>query len=198
MLFHSGNGQKSVGMPRELRDKWELVGRHDALNRLRDLYADCEQGQGRVVLVSGGPGMGKTELLDHFADQVWAAGGLVLTATGSRAEGSLRMGVMGQLFHSAALPPETSKLVTALVTHEPVMQRDAESDPLEIRESDAGAVPALAASCSTSRSDGRSCWRSTTSSSATPSRSRSSCTCSGGCAPGASCWRSASGRSPDP
>ncbi|WP_329424284.1 ATP-binding protein [Streptosporangium sp. NBC_01495] len=73
---------------------------------LRKLYLESAEGDGHVVLVSGGVASGKTELIYHFAQYAVESGALLLTAAGSPAERTLQMGVMGQLFHSAHLPSD--------------------------------------------------------------------------------------------
>jgi DNA-binding SARP family transcriptional activator len=43
-----------------------LIGRENALRYLHEAYDDARLGRGRLVLISGEPGMGKTRLLQHF------------------------------------------------------------------------------------------------------------------------------------
>ncbi|MFD0904626.1 helix-turn-helix transcriptional regulator [Actinomadura sediminis] len=76
------------------------------LDELKTIYEESSRGQGRVVLVSGGVAVGKTELLYRFAEHVMRSGALLLSAVGSAAEHGVRMGVIGQLFYSAELPAE--------------------------------------------------------------------------------------------
>lgn len=52
----------------------ELLERDAARDRLRQALADAGQGRGRVVLVSGEPGAGKTSLVQSFVDEVGDAG----------------------------------------------------------------------------------------------------------------------------
>lgn len=93
----------------------ELVERSRELDILRDLYAGSATGKGRVVLISGPGATGKTELLRATADHVDTAGGLVLSATCSRAEQMLPAAVMGQLFNSVPLPTEVMRGVGAFL-----------------------------------------------------------------------------------
>jgi DNA-binding CsgD family transcriptional regulator len=81
-----------------------LVERDDALGALRRLLGQSAAGQGRVALVTGGLATGKSELLRVFAEDAALEGALVLAAAGSRAEQSLQMGVMCQIFHGPAFP----------------------------------------------------------------------------------------------
>ena len=46
-----------------------LVGRDDTLDRLRGALDDAVGGRGRVVLVAGEPGIGKTAVLGALADE---------------------------------------------------------------------------------------------------------------------------------
>src|SRR5581483_828948 len=55
-----------------------FVGRERELALLHSCLAGVAQGQGRVVLVSGEPGIGKTRLLTEFAAQARSAGTPVL------------------------------------------------------------------------------------------------------------------------
>ncbi|WP_198284289.1 helix-turn-helix transcriptional regulator [Saccharomonospora xinjiangensis] len=89
-----------------------LIERHDALETLNRLFTEATKGKGQVALVTGGPASGKTALMDAFTDQLADSGALLLTATGSRAEMRLQMGVIDQLFQSA----EPSAGMRGLVT----------------------------------------------------------------------------------
>ncbi|MBI1879114.1 MAG: AAA family ATPase [Chloroflexi bacterium] len=44
-----------------------LVGRDEALQRLEQAYQSAQSGQGRLVLISGEPGIGKSRLMQEFA-----------------------------------------------------------------------------------------------------------------------------------
>jgi DNA-binding CsgD family transcriptional regulator len=78
-----------------------IVERERQLGELTELYETAASGRGRVVLVDGGVASGKTQLVNAVARHAAGAGALVLTATGSRAESTVRLGVVGQLHHSA-------------------------------------------------------------------------------------------------
>ncbi len=59
-----------------------LVAREEELARLNALLAEAAQGQGRVVLVTGEAGSGKTALMEGFARQAMAAHGDLLVTVG--------------------------------------------------------------------------------------------------------------------
>src|SRR5262245_45020411 len=55
-----------------------LVGREAELARLQDLYKDAQNGQRRVVFVTGEAGIGKTALVEAFEASLWPESGLWL------------------------------------------------------------------------------------------------------------------------
>lgn len=57
----------------------ELIGRLDELSVLTDALADAAAGTGRLVLVEGDAGVGKTRLVQEFADRAARAGATVLS-----------------------------------------------------------------------------------------------------------------------
>lgn len=74
------------------------------LDRLKRLHDASTEGVGQLVLVSGGLGVGKTELLRAFGRHAADSGSLVLRATGSRAEQNVQGGVIEQLLFGSTLP----------------------------------------------------------------------------------------------
>ena len=60
-----------------------FVARECELARLDGFLAEALAGQGRVIFVTGGPGRGKTALLDAFARQAMAAHPALLVASGN-------------------------------------------------------------------------------------------------------------------
>ncbi|GAA1959157.1 helix-turn-helix transcriptional regulator [Amycolatopsis minnesotensis] len=72
-------------------------------------------GNGQVVLVRGAVSHGKTALLRKFAEQLADSGTQFLSASCARAESMLPMGVLSQLFHSAALPADLRARVGELL-----------------------------------------------------------------------------------
>lgn len=82
----------------------KLVERSAELATLGALFADGRCRAGHVVLVEGGSAIGKTALLQTFAQQVGEAGGVFLGASASSAELDLPLSVVSQLFRGLALP----------------------------------------------------------------------------------------------
>ncbi|HEU4522833.1 MAG TPA: serine/threonine-protein kinase, partial [Thermoanaerobaculia bacterium] len=58
----------------------ELVGRGRELRTLRTWLDALKPGEGRIILIEGSPGVGKTALLDRFLDAVRAAGDTLILA----------------------------------------------------------------------------------------------------------------------
>lgn len=98
----------------------ELVGpplfeREEELSRLDELFAKCARGTGAVAVVGGAVGIGKTALLHAAAERVADAGGLVLGTTGVRAERTVPLGVISELFWSTQLPAELAPRIGELL-----------------------------------------------------------------------------------
>jgi DNA-binding SARP family transcriptional activator/predicted ATPase len=68
--------------------KAPLVGRDEALNRLKHAYARARSGQGGVLLISGEPGIGKSRLLQDFVTEL-AGEATVVVGAGHEAEQGL-------------------------------------------------------------------------------------------------------------
>src|SRR5437868_5772869 len=92
-----------------------LVERQKQLAILRAEFKECLNGAGRVVVVTGTVASGKTKLLYAFADEASEAGSIFLSAAGSRAEQTLGLGVVQQLFHPAKVAPERFARITELL-----------------------------------------------------------------------------------
>ncbi|APU13237.1 MULTISPECIES: AAA family ATPase [Actinoalloteichus] len=103
-------------------------GHREALRILRSLLDESSTHNGRLALVTGGPASGKTELLHRLSRYASESGALVLSATGSRAECVLQMGVVEQLFYSSDVPPEVTDQVSRLVTAETLTVEDVGPD----------------------------------------------------------------------
>jgi DNA-binding SARP family transcriptional activator len=70
--------QSSSPLPAALALQLPFVGRDHEWTRLADLLRRAMDGQGRVVLVSGEPGIGKTRLLEELAGLATARGAQIL------------------------------------------------------------------------------------------------------------------------
>ncbi|MFI7448414.1 AAA family ATPase [Nonomuraea sp. NPDC049714] len=77
---------------------------------LGKLLEETLGGRGRIAMVTGAVATGKSELLHGFADQALEQGALPLSATGSRAERDLPLGVLSQLVHNT--PADEHRAVT--------------------------------------------------------------------------------------
>ncbi|MFF0307716.1 AAA family ATPase [Streptosporangium sp. NPDC004379] len=73
---------------------------------LRDLLNEAVSGQGRIAMVTGPIATGKSRLLDGLTEHAFDHGALPLTATGSRTERDLPLGVLSQLVHNTPMPEE--------------------------------------------------------------------------------------------
>ncbi|MFI5528214.1 AAA family ATPase [Kitasatospora sp. NPDC051853] len=101
-----------------------LVEREAALSMLATMLEDALRGRGRIALVSGTVGVGKTALLDVFTERAADLGAVALTAVASAAEGDVPFGVLGQLLHSAPLTEaeraEAERLLAPAAAGEPL------------------------------------------------------------------------------
>ena len=93
----------------------DIIERAEHIDYLHALIDESKDKRGQVVLIGGPAASGKSELLRTFAEQVAGPAVLTLGAACSPAERALPFGVLGQLFHSAALPPETESEVAELL-----------------------------------------------------------------------------------
>ncbi|RAY11924.1 hypothetical protein DPM19_28590 [Actinomadura craniellae] len=93
----------------------DLVERDDELSSLQDLLIETFQGRKRVAVVTGAVATGKTALLHTFAGHAVNSGSVFLSATASRAERDVPLGVIGQLLRSANLSAAENDRVTRLL-----------------------------------------------------------------------------------
>jgi DNA-binding SARP family transcriptional activator/DNA-binding NarL/FixJ family response regulator len=84
----------------------ELVDRDRELTELRGCLADALDSQGRLVLVEGPAGIGKSRLLAEGRRLAGEAGALVLAARGSQLEKEFGFGAVRQLFEPLLTGPE--------------------------------------------------------------------------------------------
>ena len=80
------------------------VERAEQLAALDALLTGATTGRGRVALITGPPGCGRTELLETFADRVRDAGATLLAAAGSPDERDVPWSLAGQLAEDLAVP----------------------------------------------------------------------------------------------
>ncbi|WP_345566038.1 helix-turn-helix transcriptional regulator [Nonomuraea rosea] len=92
-----------------------LIERDEALDVLHEQLAGALSGRGRVAMVSGAVGVGKSALLEAVAEQAIERGALAVTATGSPLERDLRLGVIGQLIQDAPLMAAELELALAML-----------------------------------------------------------------------------------
>jgi DNA-binding CsgD family transcriptional regulator len=77
---------------------WPLLERGDELDRIDAALAEARVGRGRLLVVEGDPGMGKTALLAAARSNAAASGMRVLRARGTELEHAFAFGVVRQLF----------------------------------------------------------------------------------------------------
>lgn len=106
--------------------------RRDELGALVSAFTSCEDGHGRVTVVKGTVATGKTTLLHAFADRL--TGAHVLTATASRQERQIPLGVISQLLRRAQLAAPVRERADALIAEarRPDAGREA-GEPVEHR-----------------------------------------------------------------
>lgn len=95
-----------------------LVGRDNEWDFLSRALEESSEGNGQTVLVIGGLASGKTSLLHRFSDHVVDKGAWLFGASASQSEGSLRMGVVGQLLQSPVNFPNEAEYQDAMAAME--------------------------------------------------------------------------------
>ena len=83
----------------------EIVDRDRELLALRTALAEAMAGQGRLALIEGPAGIGKTRLLQEVRRLAAAEGARVLTARGSQLERAFGFGAVRQLFETTLADP---------------------------------------------------------------------------------------------
>jgi DNA-binding CsgD family transcriptional regulator len=86
----------------------QLLERDEDLAALEQVVGESVRGQGRLVVVEGPAGIGKTRLLEAVGADYESAGYATLRARGSELEREFAFGVVRQLFQPLAPPPGTS------------------------------------------------------------------------------------------
>jgi Cdc6-like AAA superfamily ATPase len=82
----------------------DLVERDEMLAVIDRLFRDCCQGNGKVAVISGPVGIGKTEFLHTVATRMRGFGAHLLYAGVPRAEYGCSLGAVDQLLRNASLP----------------------------------------------------------------------------------------------
>lgn len=80
-----------------------FVGRDDEMERLRMSWSRAARGRGRIVLIGGEAGIGKSRLAGEFALQAQAQGGRLLTGTTTYPEGKPFQAIADALRGAASL-----------------------------------------------------------------------------------------------
>ncbi|HLU74272.1 MAG TPA: AAA family ATPase [Nonomuraea sp.] len=110
-----------------------LIDRTSELALLNSLLDMTGQAGGRVVAITGPTAAGKTELVHAFGRDAAKAGATWLGATCSRLDRNLSLGVISQLFHSAALPmnlaTQAAELIEGMTSNRPCSEIPAPDDP---------------------------------------------------------------------
>ncbi len=84
-----------------------LIGRRQELKLLLQRFEEVREGHGQVVLVAGEPGIGKTHLVQAFADRLAADGSPCLECWCSPYETNTPLGPLVQLLRRLAAPDST-------------------------------------------------------------------------------------------
>ncbi|MFJ4582552.1 AAA family ATPase [Streptomyces echinatus] len=78
-----------------------LFGRTRELQALTEAFTDSTRGNGRLMIITGGPGSGKTQLVHEFLTTLNSTGARILTGTASSAERDQPLSLVGQLLRNA-------------------------------------------------------------------------------------------------
>src|SRR5690242_16862420 len=92
-----------------------LSERDKMLAVLWELFAESRQGRGQVAVVTGPVGIGKTALLQSFADQAVSSGAMFLGAAASPAEVDVPFALIGQLLDRAELSSGATRRIRRLL-----------------------------------------------------------------------------------
>ncbi len=93
----------------------ELVERDKEMSALDELFEQCLGGTGNVAVINGPLASGKTALLHAFAERAVKDGAIFLGAVGSRAERTMPLGVIDQLFQTVDLPSSDAERIARLL-----------------------------------------------------------------------------------
>src|SRR5688500_17559251 len=88
----------------------ELLERDDQAAQIDEALTAARRGEGRVLVIEGPPGIGKSRLLQELRERS-AAGQRVLVARASELERGFAFGVVRQLFEGVVRDPELGPAV---------------------------------------------------------------------------------------
>lgn len=88
-----------------------FVGRTTSLRRLTDLFEASKRDRPSLVLITGGPGIGKTALANRYYRQLALKGARILLATAHAAEQNVPFGIAEQWLRD--IPPRDAKRLSA-------------------------------------------------------------------------------------
>jgi DNA-binding CsgD family transcriptional regulator len=94
----------------------KMVEREKEMDFLKRLLSEAGAGRGCAALITGPLAVGKSTLLDAFAEHALATGAFALTAVAAEAESGFPLGVIRQLLHRAPLGPDERQMVRGLLT----------------------------------------------------------------------------------
>jgi WD40 repeat protein/DNA-binding SARP family transcriptional activator len=80
---------KPAPLPPELETQAPLIGREADLGWLRERWRDARGGAGRLILITGAPGIGKTRLVAELAGELHERGGEVVYVGGAPPHGDV-------------------------------------------------------------------------------------------------------------
>ena len=106
-----------------------LVERDAEITFLEERLSDCLHEKGSIVVIGGAVASGKTAMLLSFAERAASSGAIFLTATASRLEQTLQLGIINQLLRSGELPVAISERSVMLLADEAISRLAQEQDP---------------------------------------------------------------------
>lgn len=119
----------------------QLFGRSRELQVLRETFADSTRGHGRLVIITGGPGSGKTQLVHEFLATLNSTDARILTGTTCSTERHRPMSLVGQLLHNAEAECPVSRHAAAVdETDQRLLRLARDGRPLVIAVDDAHAM----------------------------------------------------------
>ncbi|MCW1097429.1 AAA family ATPase [Streptomyces sp. RS2] len=92
-----------------------LIERKDEISALRGLISDGRAGNGRITVVSGATGSGKTALLQQAAECAVEQGSVAVNVTCSPLERDVPLAVVRQLFDALPLGPQPARQVADML-----------------------------------------------------------------------------------